>query len=41
MKTAGKTKIQLATDIKEPVTLHWALSKQPGEWLVRIRIFLP
>ncbi|XP_058192973.1 alpha-glucan water dikinase, chloroplastic-like isoform X2 [Rhododendron vialii] len=41
MKTAGKTKVQLATDIKEPVTLHWALSKQPGEWLVPPPTILP
>ncbi|KAI8528222.1 hypothetical protein RHMOL_Rhmol12G0133800 [Rhododendron molle] len=41
MKTAGKTKVQLATDIKGPVTLHWALSKQPGEWLVPPPTILP
>ncbi|KAL7196896.1 hypothetical protein ACSBR1_036832 [Camellia fascicularis] len=33
MKPAGKTKVHLATDLTEPVTLHWALSKKPGEWL--------
>ncbi|XP_024023864.1 alpha-glucan water dikinase, chloroplastic isoform X2 [Morus notabilis] len=33
-KPAGKTKILLATDQKEPITLHWALSKNnAGEWL--------
>ncbi|PON44874.1 Pyruvate, phosphate dikinase [Parasponia andersonii] len=33
-KPAGKTKIHLATDFKEPITLHWALSKNnAGEWL--------
>uniref|UniRef100_A0A2N9ILR4 Uncharacterized protein n=1 Tax=Fagus sylvatica TaxID=28930 RepID=A0A2N9ILR4_FAGSY len=33
-KTEGKTKVHLATDFKDPVTLHWALSKQrAGEWL--------
>lgn len=38
-KPAGKTKILLATDLKEPITLHWALSKNnAGEWLV---IFYP
>uniref|UniRef100_A0A5B6YGN2 alpha-glucan, water dikinase n=1 Tax=Davidia involucrata TaxID=16924 RepID=A0A5B6YGN2_DAVIN len=32
-KPAGKTKVHLATDLKEPVILHWALSKNSGEWL--------
>ncbi|XP_057948829.1 alpha-glucan water dikinase, chloroplastic [Malania oleifera] len=32
-KPAGKTKVHLATDLKEAVTLHWALSKKAGEWL--------
>lgn len=33
-KPAGKTTILLATDFKEPITLHWALSKNnAGEWL--------
>jgi len=41
MKPAGKTRVQLATDLKEPVTLHWALSKQPGEWLAPPPSFLP
>ncbi|KAM1102978.1 hypothetical protein ACFX19_011736 [Malus domestica] len=31
---AGKTKVHLATDFKEPLTLHWALSaSKAGEWL--------
>lgn len=34
-KPAGKTKVHLATDFAEPITLHWALSKnQAGEWVV-------
>ncbi|XVE92371.1 hypothetical protein REPUB_Repub01dG0091600 [Reevesia pubescens] len=32
-KPAGKTKILLATDFDEPLTLHWALSEKGGEWL--------
>ncbi|KAF3494767.1 hypothetical protein DY000_02057926 [Brassica cretica] len=32
-KLSGKTKIHLATDFKEPITLHWALSQNGGEWL--------
>lgn len=41
-KTEGKTKVHLATDFKEPVTLHWALSKQSaGEWLVPPPAALP
>ncbi|KAL1222830.1 Alpha-glucan water dikinase 1 [Cardamine amara subsp. amara] len=32
-KLSGKTKINLATDFKEPITLHWALSLKGGEWL--------
>ncbi|KAA8529608.1 hypothetical protein F0562_034292 [Nyssa sinensis] len=32
-KPVGKTTVHLATDIEEPVTLHWALSKKSGEWL--------
>ncbi|KAF5450262.1 hypothetical protein F2P56_030628 [Juglans regia] len=33
-KSANKTKVHLATDFKEPVTLHWGLSKQrAGDWL--------
>lgn len=32
-KPSGKTRIDLATDFKDPLTLHWALSKNSGEWL--------
>ncbi|CAA2985282.1 alpha-glucan water dikinase, chloroplastic isoform X1 [Olea europaea subsp. europaea] len=31
-KSSNKTKVYLATDLPEPVILHWALSKKPGEW---------
>ncbi|KAM1170836.1 hypothetical protein ACFX15_020715 [Malus domestica] len=32
-KPAGKTKVHLATDFKEPLALHWALSaSKAGEW---------
>ncbi|KAL0372365.1 UNVERIFIED_CONTAM: Alpha-glucan water dikinase, chloroplastic [Sesamum calycinum] len=31
-KPYGMTKVYLATDLLEPVVLHWALSKRPGEW---------
>ncbi|KAK4429801.1 Alpha-glucan water dikinase, chloroplastic [Sesamum alatum] len=31
-KSSGKTKVYLATDLPEPVVLHWALSRRPGEW---------
>ncbi|KAL9251171.1 Alpha-glucan water dikinase, chloroplastic-like protein, partial [Drosera capensis] len=31
----GKIKVLLVTDLKEPVALHWGLSKNNGEWLVR------
>ncbi|KAI8021988.1 hypothetical protein LOK49_LG03G00270 [Camellia lanceoleosa] len=41
MKPAGKTKVLLATDIMEPVALHWALSKNPGEWLAPPASLLP
>lgn len=33
-KFADKTKISLATDFSEPLTLHWALSRKGNEWLV-------
>lgn len=34
-KVADKIRVHLATDIKEPVNLHWALSvNRAGEWLV-------
>ncbi|CAM8982027.1 unnamed protein product [Rhodiola kirilowii] len=32
-KTATKTKVHLATDYTEPITLHWGVSRKPGEWL--------
>ncbi|RAL51823.1 hypothetical protein DM860_010541 [Cuscuta australis] len=32
-KSSGKVKAYLATDLNEPVILHWALSRKPGEWL--------
>ncbi|XP_077244216.1 pyruvate phosphate dikinase, PEP/pyruvate binding domain-containing protein [Tasmannia lanceolata] len=28
----GKTKVYAATNLKEPVVLHWALSEKAGEW---------
>ncbi|CAG7899970.1 unnamed protein product [Brassica rapa] len=31
-KISGKTKIHVATDYKEKITLHWALSQKGGEW---------
>ncbi|KAL1550864.1 alpha-glucan, water dikinase [Salvia divinorum] len=31
-KSSGKTKVYLATDLPDPVILHWALSKNAGEW---------
>nr|GMD95460.1 alpha-glucan water dikinase, chloroplastic isoform X1 [Ipomoea batatas] len=32
-KPSGKVKVYLATDLNEPAILHWALSKNAGEWL--------
>ncbi|XP_022151917.1 alpha-glucan water dikinase, chloroplastic [Momordica charantia] len=33
-KNASKIKVYLTTDLQEPVTLHWGLSRtNPGEWL--------
>jgi alpha-glucan,water dikinase len=32
-KPSGKIRVQLATDLNELATAHWALSKQGGEWL--------
>lgn len=40
-KPSGKTRIDLATDFKDPLTLHWALSKNPGEWLAPPSTTLP
>ena len=33
---ADKTKICLATDFKQPLNLHWGLSRKGNEWLVSI-----
>lgn len=38
-KSSGKTKVTVATDLPEPVVLHWALSKRPGEWTVRVTAY--
>ncbi|KAL8157061.1 alpha-glucan water dikinase, chloroplastic isoform X2 [Apium graveolens] len=40
-KPSGKTRIDLATDFKDPLTLHWALAKNPGEWLAPPSTTLP
>ncbi|XP_011086610.1 alpha-glucan water dikinase, chloroplastic [Sesamum indicum] len=40
-KSSGKTKVYLATDLPEPVVLHWALSRRPGEWAVPPSNVLP
>ncbi|XP_031122009.1 alpha-glucan water dikinase, chloroplastic-like isoform X1 [Ipomoea triloba] len=40
-KPSGKTKVYLATDLNEPVILHWALSRKPGEWLAPPANVLP
>ncbi|XP_043724760.1 alpha-glucan water dikinase, chloroplastic-like isoform X2 [Telopea speciosissima] len=40
-KRSGRTKIYLATDLKGPLTLHWALSKKAGEWVAPPRSSLP
>ncbi|KAL0364189.1 UNVERIFIED_CONTAM: Alpha-glucan water dikinase, chloroplastic [Sesamum angustifolium] len=40
-KSSGKTKVYLATDLPEPVVLHWALSRSPGEWAVPPSNVLP
>ncbi|TYI43754.1 hypothetical protein ES332_A01G190300v1 [Gossypium tomentosum] len=40
-KPAGKIKIHLATDLEEPLTLHWALSEKDGEWLAPPPAVLP
>ncbi|XP_026422390.1 alpha-glucan water dikinase, chloroplastic-like [Papaver somniferum] len=40
-KTLGKTKVYLATDFVEPLTLHWALSKNAGEWQAPPTSLLP
>ncbi|XP_009631505.1 alpha-glucan water dikinase, chloroplastic isoform X1 [Nicotiana tomentosiformis] len=40
-KSSGKIKVHLATDVNQPITLHWALSKSPGEWMAPPSIILP
>ncbi|GAV71559.1 PPDK_N domain-containing protein [Cephalotus follicularis] len=40
-KSSGTIKIHLATNIKEPVTLRWALSRKAGEWLAPPQNVLP
>lgn len=41
-KLAGKMKVHFATDLNEPVTLHWALSRtNVGEWLAPPPSILP
>ncbi|KVI05666.1 ATP-grasp fold, subdomain 1 [Cynara cardunculus var. scolymus] len=37
-KASSKIRVHLATGMKEPLTLHWALSKKAGEWLAKIEI---
>ncbi|XP_042496996.1 alpha-glucan water dikinase, chloroplastic-like isoform X2 [Macadamia integrifolia] len=32
-KLSGRMKIYLATDLKSPLVLHWALSRKAGEWV--------
>ncbi|XP_042753569.1 alpha-glucan water dikinase, chloroplastic isoform X1 [Lactuca sativa] len=40
-KASSKIRVHLATGFKEPLTLHWALSKKPGEWLAPPENLLP
>ncbi|KAL3819264.1 hypothetical protein ACJIZ3_005169 [Penstemon smallii] len=40
-KSSGKIKVYLATDLPEPVVLHWALSKRHGEWTAPPSTVLP
>uniref|UniRef100_A0A2P2LZP5 alpha-glucan, water dikinase n=1 Tax=Rhizophora mucronata TaxID=61149 RepID=A0A2P2LZP5_RHIMU len=40
-RPAGKIKVYLATDYKEPVTLHWGLSKRAREWMAPPSNMLP
>ncbi|KAG6422613.1 hypothetical protein SASPL_119192 [Salvia splendens] len=40
-KSSGKTKVYLATDLPDPVTLHWALSKNAGEWTAPPSTMMP
>ncbi|KAK9119771.1 hypothetical protein Scep_017864 [Stephania cephalantha] len=40
-KPHGKTKVYLVTNLLGPLTLHWALSKNAGEWQVPPKSVLP
>nr|GEX73905.1 alpha-glucan water dikinase 1, chloroplastic-like isoform X2 [Tanacetum cinerariifolium] len=40
-KAPSKIKVHVATGFKEPLTLHWALSKNSGEWLAPPENLLP
>ncbi|KAH6815578.1 Pyruvate phosphate dikinase [Perilla frutescens var. frutescens] len=40
-KPSGKIKVYLATDLPDPVVLHWALSKHAGEWTAPPSTLLP
>ncbi|KAI3816782.1 hypothetical protein L1987_16486 [Smallanthus sonchifolius] len=40
-KASSKIRVHLATGLKEPLTLHWALSKKAGEWLAPPEHLLP
>ncbi|KAI3779441.1 hypothetical protein L2E82_09160 [Cichorium intybus] len=40
-KASSKIKVHLATGFKDPLTLHWALSKNAGEWLAPPESLLP
>ncbi|XP_024989690.1 alpha-glucan water dikinase, chloroplastic-like [Cynara cardunculus var. scolymus] len=40
-KASSKIRVHLATGMKEPLTLHWALSKKAGEWLAPPENLLP
>ncbi|KAK9117218.1 hypothetical protein Sjap_016165 [Stephania japonica] len=40
-KPNGKTKVYLVTNFHGPLTLHWALSKNAGEWQVPPKSVLP
>ncbi|KAJ4957377.1 hypothetical protein NE237_024488 [Protea cynaroides] len=40
-KPFSKTKVYLATDLKGPLTLHWGISRKPGEWAAPPQSALP
>ncbi|KAJ4960809.1 hypothetical protein NE237_020719 [Protea cynaroides] len=40
-KSSGQTKIYLATDLKGPLSLHWALSRKAGEWMAPPQSSMP